>query len=108
VAKISESFERLNVFNNIKFFELKLMTIESKDMKVIETLNLAKLYVKNFRTFLSHESLEILSNMGRLSKLMVNLFNSGNISDSKICHLIKNSIQINKNWSYKYTNVEQR
>jgi hypothetical protein len=39
--------------------------------------------------------------MGRLSKLMINLFNSGNISDSGICHLIKNSpklkiIELNK------------
>jgi len=57
------------------------MTIENKDMEVIETLNLTKFYEKNFRTFLSQESLEILSNMGGLSKLMINLFNSGNFSD---------------------------
>jgi hypothetical protein len=88
---LNQSFERLNVFNNLQTFELIVSYIKSEeDMKVIETLNLTKLQIniivrKNCST---EQTLKKLAKMERLSELRLTF---EEISASLVYQLIKNS-----------------
>jgi hypothetical protein len=88
---LNQSFERLNVFNNLQTFELIVSYIISEeDMKVIETLNLTKLQIniivrKNCST---EQTLKKLAKMERLSELRLTF---EEISASLVYQLIKNS-----------------
>jgi hypothetical protein len=85
--KSNFSFEVLTVFNNLEVFVLILWEFEDQEMKFIEKLDLTKLHL-NSCTFLKDESLQKLSLMEKLSELR--LF-SKFITNSGLCHLIKNA-----------------
>ncbi len=81
------SFDCLTVFNKMECFELMFQEFEDQDMKFIARLDLTKLHL-NSCPFLREESLLKLSLMENLSELRIfSVF----MTDSGICHLIKNS-----------------
>jgi hypothetical protein len=87
-SEVNQSFDRFKVVNNLDVFELILWSFEDKHMEVIETLNLTQFSLYSKCNPLSDQILDKLSKMKRLSKLC---FTSGILSDSGVCHLIKNS-----------------
>jgi hypothetical protein len=85
--KVNFSFDCLTVFNKLEDFGLIFQEFEDQDMKFIVRLELTKLHL-NSCPFLREESLLKLSLMENLSELRIF---SGFMTDSGICHLIKNS-----------------
>jgi hypothetical protein len=81
------AFEGLTVFNTLEVFAITLWEFEDQEMKFIEKLDLTKVHL-NSCTFLKDESLQKLSLMEKLSQLR--LF-SKFITNSGLCHLIKNA-----------------
>jgi hypothetical protein len=88
-SELNETFEILKVFN-IKFLEifaLILDTFKEEDLKIIKTLDLTKFSTFSGFNHLMDNSLEIFTEMKRLTELRTT-FEA--ITDSGICHLIKN------------------
>jgi hypothetical protein len=88
-SELNETFEILKVFN-IKFLEvfaLILDTFNEEDLKVIDTLDLTKFSTFSGFNHLMDKSLEIFTDMKRLTELRATF---EVITDSGICHLIKN------------------
>ncbi len=88
-SELNETFEILKVFNTkfLEIFALILDTFKEEDMKVIKTLDLTKFSTFSGFNHLMDKSLEIFTNMKRLTELRAT-FEA--ITDSGICHLIKN------------------
>jgi hypothetical protein len=101
-SEVNQSFDRLKAVNNLDVFELILWSFGDKDMEVIETLNSTQFSLYSKCNLLSDEILYKLSKMKRLSKLC---FTSGILSDSGVCHLIKNSLKLKTiELNYKHIN----
>jgi hypothetical protein len=77
-SEVNQSFDRLKVFNNLK----------DEDLKIIEKLNLKRFRIFRDNSVITDKSLESLAKFQNLGQIH---FNFGKITDSGICHLIKNS-----------------